>query len=98
MFGIVIAYDKTTKKGIVWCEDQKDLAIIDVNRVMHSQARDLVPGDQFIFQENWCHGIRKVTRIDQFFPDSMGRFAPDPAALIGAACANATRTSLKEVG
>ena len=59
--------DKNKRAGIVWCEDQKDLALIDETALAASGAGHLTPGDQFYFREKWDAGVRCVDRIEQFF-------------------------------
>ncbi len=67
MFGIVIWVDHHAKRGIVWCEDQKELAVIDAHSLSKTDPQNLELGDQFMFQEKWIMGIRQVASIEQYF-------------------------------
>lgn len=82
MFGIVIWYDNDSRMGVVWCEDQKNLAVIDANSLDLENADFLVPGDQFTFRENWNSGVRHVTEIEELFSPQHGQDAVDLANLL----------------
>jgi len=80
MYGILICYDEKTQSGVVWCEDQKDLAIINKSTLAASATNQLSAGDQFYFRESRNSGVRRVEKIEQFLQTGNSTVSQNPAS------------------
>ena len=88
MFGIVIWYDNDTKSGIVWCEDQLDLAIVEESSLRATGTDVLNAGDQFMFRDTRKSGVRYVAEIDQFVRSGAEPKMFDPADVLKSSARN----------
>ena len=70
MFGIVIWYSADSGRGLVWCEDQKELAEFDREALDSDLLGMVAVNDQILFDEARVIGIRRVTRINEHWPGS----------------------------
>ncbi|EAQ03348.1 hypothetical protein OB2597_01972 [Pseudooceanicola batsensis HTCC2597] len=60
MFGIVLWSNRNSEKAVIWCEDQGDLAMLDVAEAMAPDAPVPSPGDLLRLE---LHADEKVRRV-----------------------------------
>lgn len=64
IFGVILWRDSNTGQGLVWCEDQKDLALFDGEVFRELEAsRTIVANDPIVFELDASRSVRRVSRV-----------------------------------
>lgn len=64
MLGVILWHDAKTGSGLVWCEDQKDLAVFDASAFDGiCSGAERAANDHVIFEDYRVGGVRRVSRI-----------------------------------
>lgn len=71
MFGIVLWANKETGNALVWCEDQRELALLDSAVVSAEDVTSVCVNDHMFFEMDRHSGVRRIVKVLQ-------RWAPPP--------------------
>lgn len=90
MFGVVLWSNDTSRKAVIWCEDQGDLAYMDLADAMSDAKKAIGPGDLLRIELHNDPEVRRVRHARLIETDH----APDLARKLNIANA-ATTTDVR---